>query len=180
MSLIRNIIRLGTITQIFNKFGIIRSQSTSLDAEQPENIINLHPYGFNACPPIQSNIVIMSVFGHLENKYGIPFNPTDANKQKLQSGETVIYNHFGSQIYLKTNGDIEIVATKNVNITATTTSTSGDINTAGVYKVDGTQVVQQRGAAVPDATGGATIDAEARAAINTLLARLRAHGLISS
>lgn len=46
-------------------------------------------------------------------------------------------------------------------------------------KYAGTQVVGARGAAVADATGGATVDTEARTAINTLLARLRAHGLIA-
>ena len=56
---------------------------------------------------------------------------------------------------------------------------SGDLDVAGVYKVDGVHVVGNRGAAVVDATGGATIDAEARTAINNLLARLRAHGLIA-
>ena len=185
MSLIRNLIRLGTITQIFNKFGIIRSQATSLDAEDPENVINLHPYGFNASPPIGSNIVIMSVFGHLENKYGIPYNPTDANKQKLQEGESVIYNHFGSQIYLKANGDIEIAAAKNVNITATQTSTSGTIdatgaiNTAAVYKVDGVQVVTNQQPAITPPTGGTTVDTEARAAINQIITTMQTHGLIS-
>lgn len=46
------------------------------------------------------------------------------------------------------------------------------------YRVSGTKVVGAQGAAVADAAGGATIDAEARTAINTLLARLRTHGLI--
>lgn len=49
----------------------------------------------------------------------------------------------------------------------------------GVW-VAGNQVVSTRGAAVADASGGATVDAEARTAINTLLARLRAHGLIAT
>lgn len=44
--------------------------------------------------------------------------------------------------------------------------------------IAGQQVVGPQGAAVPDASGGATIDAEARAAINSLLARMRAHGII--
>ena len=61
----------------------------------------------------------------------------------------------------------------------TSVGTLISVNTSGVYSVDGTQVVSNQGAAVSDASGGATIDAEARAAINALLARVRAHGLIS-
>ena len=47
-------------------------------------------------------------------------------------------------------------------------------------KVGGNQVVGERGAAVADASGGTTVDAEARAAINALLTRLRTHGMIAS
>lgn len=46
--------------------------------------------------------------------------------------------------------------------------------------VGGNQVVGPRLAAVVEATGGATIDAEARAAIAAILDRLRQHGLIAS
>ncbi len=51
---------------------------------------------------------------------------------------------------------------------------------APTFKSGGTQVVGAQGVAVADASGGATVDAEARAAINALLARLRAHGLIAT
>lgn len=59
---------------------------------------------------------------------------------------------------------------------------SAGVNLASgkVLKVNGTQVVSSRGAAVADASGGGTVDTEARAAINALLARCRAHGLIAT
>jgi hypothetical protein len=57
---------------------------------------------------------------------------------------------------------------------------AGALNVTTSYSVGGTKVVGTQGATVADATGGATIDAEARAAINALLARLRTHGLIAS
>lgn len=47
---------------------------------------------------------------------------------------------------------------------------------AGFY---GTTPIAQ-GAAVTDAIGGATVDAEARTAINDLLARIRAIGIITT
>jgi hypothetical protein len=55
----------------------------------------------------------------------------------------------------------------------------GTTDTLLSYEVAGTQVVSARGAAVADAAGGAVIDIEARAALNALLARVRAHGLIA-
>ena len=57
--------------------------------------------------------------------------------------------------------------------------TKGEVRAAKL-SVGGNQVVGARQAAVADPTGGATIDAEARAAIAALLARLRLHGLIAS
>lgn len=53
-------------------------------------------------------------------------------------------------------------------------------NSTGELRVNGTKVVGSQGSAVADASGGATVDAEARTAINTLLARLRTHGLIAT
>ena len=61
-----------------------------------------------------------------------------------------------------------------------TLSSDGELTVDTQYEVAGTKVVGARGAAVADASGGATVDAEARTAINTLLARLRAHGLIAT
>jgi len=61
-------------------------------------------------------------------------------------------------------------------------STGFNLAVSDVYSINSTQVVGARGAAVADAAGGATIDAEARTAINALLAELRAatgHGLIA-
>ena len=67
-----------------------------------------------------------------------------------------------------TNGTVSILSAGSVDITS------------GVYKRGGTQVVGAQGAAVADASGGATIDAEARTALNALLARVRTHGLIAT
>jgi len=55
-----------------------------------------------------------------------------------------------------------------------------DINLIGsVLKVGDTQVVGAQGATISDPSGGTTIDAEARTAINAIIDRLQAHGLIA-
>jgi len=55
-----------------------------------------------------------------------------------------------------------------------------DVASGKVYKVNGTQVLGAQGAAVADASGGSIQDAEARTALNTLLARMRTHGAIAT
>lgn len=52
-------------------------------------------------------------------------------------------------------------------------------NAGTAFFVAGTKVVGVQQAAVADASGGAIIDAECRAALNSLLAKLRTHGLIA-
>lgn len=60
------------------------------------------------------------------------------------------------------------------------TKIDGDTNlNGGVLKINGTQVVQGRLAAVVPPTGGATIDVQARAAVNDLINRFQTHGLTS-
>lgn len=54
------------------------------------------------------------------------------------------------------------------------------VNSLSFLAVDDVKVVGNREAALADATGGSTVDIQARAAINSLLARLRNHGLIAS
>lgn len=67
-----------------------------------------------------------------------------------------------------------------LEVTNGTTGTERDLRLRNLLDQNGVQVVTTQGAAVADASGGATIDAEARTAINTLLARLRTHGLIAT
>lgn len=55
-------------------------------------------------------------------------------------------------------------------------NTGINLASAKVLKVDGTQVVSARGAAVADATGAGDVVAQ----LNALLARLRTHGLIAT
>lgn len=57
---------------------------------------------------------------------------------------------------------------------------SRSVEAAVSYIVNGVKVVGAQGAAITNPTGGATVDAEARTAIDAILARLEAHGLIAT
>lgn len=69
---------------------------------------------------------------------------------------------------------------KNVEVSISDNPTFSTVDVTGHYEVDGVQVVADQQAAIPDAAGGVTVDAEARAAINALLAAVRTHGLIDT
>lgn len=96
---------------------------------------------------------------------------------QIAGGTVTSVNGAGGANISVTGGPITSSGSLTVSITATPTFTT--VNATTQYNVGGTKVVGAQGAAVADAAGGATIDAEARTAINTLLARLRAHGLIA-
>ncbi len=73
-------------------------------------------------------------------------------------------------------------AESGINTDITQLNGASQVDVSSDYKVSGTQVVGAQQPAIPDATGGAVIDVEARAALNALLAELRAatgHGLIA-
>lgn len=82
---------------------------------------------------------------------------------------------------------IEIDADDNVNIVAPAVNVevtdrvniSGKVNTDSEYLVDGTRVLTSRGSAIAAPTGGSTVDAQARTAIDQIRAELARHGLIA-
>jgi hypothetical protein len=77
------------------------------------------------------------------------------------------------------NASLRLTDDADLTFTGGDTLNAAIVNYATVVKRAGTQILSAQGAAVADAAGGATIDTEARAAINALLARVRAHGLIA-
>lgn len=113
-------------------------------------------------------IQVRSMLGPATNKYCIQVDGTSG---------TVSGTAYGLRI-----GNITGGATNYSIDTGTGIVRFGDvvnINTASGLQVQGTKVVGARGSAVTAPTGGATVDAEARTAINTIISRLQAHGLIA-
>ena len=90
-------------------------------------------------------------------------------------------NQINLDILNAANARIDLgAAARGVNTDITQLNGASQVDVSGVYKVDGTQVVKEQQPAVANPTGGATIDAEARAQLILLLDAMRAHGLIST
>lgn len=177
-------IQKGYITEVLE--GGKKAKVQTFQGDVLDNVLLLHPYGESSNPSIDDYSLILLFFslGSKSAAFGIPYNlplqPT------LESGEKVIGNlSIGNKITFKADNSIEVIA-EILSVTATTSTTSGtfdatgSINTADFFKVDGTKVVGNQGAAIANPAGGATIDAEARTAIGLILAALRTHGLITT
>lgn len=96
----------------------------------------------------------------------------------LYSPANVYLQPGGATAVTFATGAITLADATNIVLNATTGTKIGTATTQKLAFYNATPIVQ--GAAVADASGGATIDAEARTAINALLARIRATGLIAT
>ncbi len=108
------------------------------------------------------------VSGHVQYNQGGAF----ASSTQLQ---------FGVATSALTVGSIQLIGATSV-INDSEPLKVMEVEGRRLFAADGSTVVlnfSARQAAVPDATGGTTIDTQARAAINSLLARLRACGLLA-
>jgi len=112
-----------------------------------------------------------------DNKLILPTGSWSDAGIDIDTGDTYRIN--GTNVLTNTALGLGVITSKLETLGVITALVALEVNTTGAYSVDGTQVVSNQGAAVSDASGGATIDAEARVAINALLARVRVHGLIA-
>lgn len=101
------------------------------------------------------------------------------------TGNLLVLGNAGTgRILVKGNGDLVLLnggitlPAANVTLDATTGTKFGTATSQKLAFYNATPIVQ--GASVADASGGATIDAEARTAINALISRIEALGLIAT
>lgn len=183
--------RLGTILSFNTDYPILRVQIQMPGSDEIETAVLYNPWGENSFPSIGSAVVVFILNCDFTQKYAFPFNLKDA--LSVVAGEKLIYTATGTKIHLKQDGSINIdalndstkpsiniAATTAVNITAPVVNASGNIDVVGVYKVDGVQVVKEQQPTIANPAGGATIDAQARTAINSILTTMKTHGLIAS
>lgn len=183
-------LRLGSIVSIDDSFPILRAQIKVPGSEEIETAVLWNSWGENSSPSIGSPCLIFILNCNFAQKYALPFNLNDAIS--VLAGEKIIFTPNGNKVYLKQDGSLNIEALNtstnpSINISATTavnininTNITGNCDVTGVYKVDGTQVISNQQGAITNPTGGTTVDAQARTAINSILTAMRTHGLIQT
>lgn len=89
--------------------------------EEYSNIERLQSYGLSSNPALNSEVLLISPNGSLENALAVVVENGENRIKDLKTGEVVLYSKFGQKVFLKENGDIDIEsATGNVNIKSTT------------------------------------------------------------
>jgi phage gp45-like len=114
---IRSLIKLGTITRIDNKKGLLRAQ-IRVENQSQETII-YNNYGFVSNPPVSEKTIgiNLQINGQSDVKYTLPFV---ADKiPVMQTGEACMYDDKENKIHIKENEDIDIISNNNINITGT-------------------------------------------------------------
>ena len=180
-------IRIAEIKQLefVGELGRIRVQFKDPASTDVENGVLVLPTGDNACPSVGDDCYVLSVGDEYGMNYVIPYDVDNA--PKILEGEKIIYGKKQNQIYFKQDGSISIATADNkqiditaqggVNITAPSIEASGNINVAGVYKVDGVQVLKERQPAIANPLSGLH---ELHTTVDLILAMLRTHGLIQT
>jgi hypothetical protein len=106
---------------------------------------------------------------------------------RISDGGATIWYQAGTAAgfwYVINNGGVWSLL--NSAATVVMSVSGGTVESVGAFKAPvyqdgaGTQVVTTRQAAITNPTGGATIDAEARTAIGSILTAMRTHGLIAT
>jgi len=167
-----------------NKFAKIQG----VQGEVFDDVFLVYPYGFTSkiIADETSEVLVFNGCDTSSNIFAIPYNyPL---QPALEDGEVIVGNsNKSNKVTFKKDGSViieagssKIVITEGGNITTTTplADFSASVNVATSYKVAGVKVLGVQGAAVAAPVGGVTVDAEARTAINSIISRLSAHGII--
>jgi len=151
-----------------------------LSEETREACERFQEYGFSSVPFPGAEAVVVFPGGYRDHPLVIAVDHREHRKTGMTAGEVALYTDEGDCVRLQRGRIVQVLAGTKVRVESPILECTGVVDVAGVIKVDAVQVVSNRGAAVTDASGGGTVDTQARTAINTLLARLRIHGLIEA
>jgi phage gp45-like len=155
--------------------GGLRCKVKTFEGEILDNILILHPYGDASNPIIDKGSLVALFYpqGSKTSAFAVPYNPL--LQPILEAGEKAVGNFAaGNKITFKKNGDIEISCSS--ALFSGLINAVGNINTSGVYKVNGVQVLKEQQPAIANPLAGLN---QLHAVVDLILIAMRAHGFIA-
>jgi phage baseplate assembly protein V len=154
----------ATVLLVDDRPKLQELQIELLEGERRDRCEHFQPYGLTAVPVVGAEAVVLFPGGDRAHALVVSVADRRYRKTGLVAGEVALHNHEGTYVLLKVGGVVEV-------------NQAIDLVNGAVLRVDGEQVVGQRGGAVADSAANV---ASVSAQLNLLLARIRAHGLIES
>lgn len=104
-----------------------RIQMTALKGEVRDQVERIQQYGFSSVPLPGAQVLFAAICGNRDHPIALAVDDPRYRLSGLQDGEVAIYNHQGTKIVLKLDGEIEIMAATKVRIDTPRLEVTGDI-----------------------------------------------------
>lgn len=176
---ILHVIGRGRGTGVGDDSGNVQKQQVVFSGlETQSELKRLGEYGHASMPPDGFDCVAVFIGGDRGNGMIIATGHQASRLKNLLPGESALYDDLGKVIALLR--DQILVDAKGVNFTVQNCPLAdfdNQVNAGVSYMVNGVKVVGEQMPPIIPPAGGGTIDAEARASIDAIIATLQTHGL---
>lgn len=105
---IANLVSTAVVSGVDDSKKLQSLQVGVLADETREDVVRFQNYGFSSMPKADAEAVVLFPDGNREHGLAICVDDRRYRIRNLTSGEVVVYDHQGSKIVLKSNGDIEL------------------------------------------------------------------------
>lgn len=168
---IANMVSRAVLSAVNDSKQLQLVQLDLLSDETRDDIERFQNYGFSSSPKAGAEAVVLFVGGSREHGLAVSVEDRQYRIRNLESGEVAVYDHLGSKIVLKANGNIELTPTAGVVINGTTIQVGGAVESAikGTSYISAESTVMTAIGAFATTVGGATGTVAAAATLNTAI-----------
>lgn len=132
----------GRVTAVDDSQTVQKLQIEMGALETRDQTPRLAEYGFSSSPPVSSEVVVVFIAGDRSTGIAVASNHQPSRPKNLQTGEVMLYDMAGKQIYLTKDGGIVVNAvdtavTVNNATTVTVNASTGVVLNTPLLKVNG-------------------------------------------
>jgi len=122
---ILNLVARAVVSGIDDSQKLQLLQLGVLSDETRESVERFQNYGFTSHPQSGAESIVLFAGGSREHGLAICVDDRQYRLRNLESGEVAIYDHQGSKVVLKANGNIEVSPAAGVVVNGTTIQVGG-------------------------------------------------------